>query len=43
MSEANLKGGGHDCMDVGGRATQDAVAEDVRNKGLINQPFFSSR
>ena len=32
MSEANLEGEGHDCKDAGGRATQDAVAEDARNK-----------
>jgi hypothetical protein len=32
MNEVNLKGGGHDCMDAGGRATQDAVTEEARKK-----------
>ena len=27
-----LKGGGHDCMDAGGRVTQGAVTEEARNK-----------
>jgi len=25
------KGGGHDCMDAGGRVTQGAVTEEARN------------
>lgn len=41
MSAASLKGGGHDCMDAGGRATQDAVAEDARNKkASLKLAFF---
>ena len=36
-------GGGHDCKDTGGRATQDAVAEDARNKkARINAGFLKS-
>jgi len=27
MRKAKQKGGGHDCMDAGGRVTQDAVTE----------------
>jgi len=41
MNTVKLEEKGHGCMDAGGRAKQDAVAEDVRNKkGLINQPFL---
>jgi len=31
----------HDCMDVGGRATHGAVAEDARTEFSVNAGIYS--
>jgi hypothetical protein len=43
MSKASPKGERHDCMDAEGRATQDAVAEDARNKKSPHLAGFLSK
>lgn len=34
------KGEGNDCKDAGGRATQDAVAEDARSNLMMDSTFL---